>query len=281
MQRIDAYYLYQFGHKLHRITEINVEYYEGQDGAVTKKNSIFPLKEAERALREFLHHSIFDMKIARSPGDHLLLQISNVVKICEGYSSDDEKLKFYDFSSTAAAAREFEAVLKAELGRSGIFLVAPKNAMDTLLLIEAGEQAFPLDLHSKVPSAIDDVKQAMSCIAFELPTAAAFHLHRANETVLKSYWDAVSNGEKISKNATMGQIVKNMEDKDFGREEIRSSLRDIIRLHRNPTIHPEQKLNDVEEAINLYGAIRSIVGFMLREIPIVTPDLPEPYLGEA
>jgi hypothetical protein len=170
-----------------------------------------------------------------------------------------------------SAFNEFEAVLKAELGKAGIFLVSPKNAMDMSLLIESGEEAFPKDLGEKVPEAVEDAKQAMSCIAFELPTAAAFHLHRANEAVLKSYWNSVAGGENLpSPNATMGQIVHAMEKDKLGREEIRSSLRDIIKLHRNPTIHPEQSLDDVEDATNLYGAIRSIVGFMLKEIATPT-----------
>ena len=64
----------------------------------------------------------------------------------------------------------------------------------------------------------------------------------------------------------MGAILAAMEKNGMGREEIRSALRDIVKLHRNPTIHPEQSLEDVEDAINLYGAIRSVVGFILKDI---------------
>jgi hypothetical protein len=142
-----------------------------------------------------------------------------------------------------------------------------RDGTDTLTLIDSGEEAFPPMLSRKVPEAINDVRQAMSCIAFELPTAAAFHLHRANETVLKRYWAALGDGEQLPDKATMGKIVELMEQRSIGRAEIRSSLRDIIKLHRNPTIHPEQALEDTEEAINLYGAIRSVVGHMLKDIP--------------
>ena len=170
-----------------------------------------------------------------------------------------------------SAFNEFEAVLKAELDKAAIFFVSPKYAMDMSTLIESGEQAFPKDLGEKIPEAVEDARQAMSCIAYELPTAAAFHLHRVNETVLKHYWKSISGRTELpSPNATMGQILNAMEKDLLGREEIRSSLRDIIKLHRNPTIHPEQSLDDVEDAVNLYGAIRSIVGFMLKKIPSPT-----------
>jgi hypothetical protein len=85
--------------------------------------------------------------------------------------------------------------------------------------------------------------------------------------VLKAYWAANAGELPLPENATMGRIVSELESKGIGDEAIRSSLRDIIRLHRNPTIHPEQSLRDVEEAINLYGAIRAVIGFMLHTIP--------------
>ena len=46
-----------------------------------------------------------------------------------------------------------------------------------------------------------------------------------------------------------------------------SALRDIKDLHRNPTIHADQTLESVEDAINLQGAIRAAIGFMLGGIP--------------
>lgn len=267
MQRIDAFYLYQFGYKLHQLNELRAELFTADGQAITKRFAFHALRDAELALGQFLYSSVFELKVSLPSGEALLVSIQGLKQLCENCPDDDEKLKWSELSPVTNALRDFESVLKAELGKTGTFLVGSKNAMDILTLIEAGEQAFPADLAEKVPAAIRDVQHAMSCIAFELPTAAAFHLHRANETVLKKYWEIASVGQPLKPNSTMGQIVKQMEDNDFGRKEIRSSLRDLIALHRNPTIHPEQSLQDVEEAINLYGAVRSIVGFMLREIP--------------
>jgi len=71
-------------------------------------------------------------------------------------------------------------------------------------LVEDETVFFSDSLSLKVPSAIDDLKQAMRCIAFELPTAAGFHLHRANESVLRCYWDSVTGGKARPKNGNMG-----------------------------------------------------------------------------
>lgn len=267
MRRIDAFYLYNIGLEIHRISNIRLKYWPEHNDYVTKKGALYDLRAAAETLTQFIYNSVFKVKVANTAGTALLAALRNLIEVCEK-AEESEPLNYYDFTNTQNALAEFEAVLKAEFGTMGIYLVAPKNAMDTLTLIESGEEAFPPSLKEKVPEALSDVRQAMSCIAFELPTAAAFHLHRANEAVLKAYWKACSNGKALSDRATMGQIVADMESSGFGRPEVRSSLRDIINLHRNPTIHPEQSLEEVEEAISLYGAIRSAIGFMLKEIPM-------------
>jgi len=42
------------------------------------------------------------------------------------------------------------------------------------------------------------------------------------------------------------------------------SLKDF---HRNPLMHPEQSLENVDDAIDLMAAIRCSIGYMLAEIP--------------
>ncbi|WP_187431034.1 hypothetical protein ROLI_034570 [Roseobacter fucihabitans] len=265
MQRIDAFYLFRVGHQIHRILDIDAELWDGQENVARKRGIVNDLLETRQALSEFLYASIFDLSISQRSGHQLIIAINGLIEACEKCQDDQETVKHFELWPVQQAYQEFEAVLKAELGQTGIFLVADKNAMNTLTLIEQGEKAFPAKLEELVPDSIEDVRDAMSCIALELPTAAAFHLHRANETVLKSYYHSESN-EVVPPKKTMGQLIQLMEDKGIGREEIRSSLRDIVRLHRNPTIHPGTRISDVEEALNLYGAIRSVIGFMIKEM---------------
>lgn len=263
MQRIDASYLYQLGSSLRELKEIRTYFFGEDETATEKRVAMGVMQRVATALQQFLFSSVFDIKIAVNPGRKLLTEIEKVITLCKDRKTEDEKLSFFEFSDLNTAFSEFEAVLKAELGGASIYLVSSKNAMDTTALIEAGYLAFPNNLGELVPEALNDAMHAMSCIAFELPTAAAFHLHRVNEAVLKKYWSQLSK-EPVPKN--MGAILAAMDKNGMGREEIRSALRDIVKLHRNPTIHPEQSLEDVEDAINLYGAIRSVVGFILKDI---------------
>ncbi|MGJ8605408.1 MAG: hypothetical protein ACSHXH_14890 [Marivita sp.] len=162
--------------------------------------------------------------------------------------------------------REFEAVLKSELGNLDLYLVQQKSAFDTRTLIEAGELAFPLELKEKVPDAIFDLKEAMKCIAFELPTAAAFHLHRANEIVLATYWDQIMNGKARPK--SMGNYIAQLEKVDGCNQQVLAALKDIKNLYRNPTIHAEQNFASAEQAVDLLGVVRSAISAMMNEITL-------------
>jgi hypothetical protein len=93
-------------------------------------------------------------------------------------------------------------------------------------------------------------------------------LHRANETVLGRYWDAVTDGMARPKNQTLGAYIDALERGKLGSDTVISSLRDIKNLHRNPIIHADQSLDTSEEAIDLQGAIRAAIGAMTNAVII-------------
>jgi hypothetical protein len=74
----------------------------------------------------------------------------------------------------------------------------------------------------------------------------------------------------------MGAYLAVMEKSELGDRRVRSALKDIKDLHRNPLIHPEHSLDSVEEAIDLLGAIRAAIGAMLPSIP--EPEQPANFV---
>ena len=76
----------------------------------------------------------------------------------------------------------------------------------------------------------------MRCIAFEVPIAAGFHLHRGNESVLRVYWDHVTGGEKRPKEHNMGVYHRELNKLDKGNQSVRAHLQSITDFHRNPLI---------------------------------------------
>jgi hypothetical protein len=153
--------------------------------------------------------------------------------------------------------------------------VSPKGGFETSALVEAGLLLFSSPLAAKVPDAVGDIMAATRCIAFELPTAAGFHLHRAHEAVLRVYWDNVTGGKPRPRQQNMGVYLNQLEKLGKGKKAVRSHLQSIKDFHRNPLMHPEQSL-DIEQALDLLAAIRSSIGYMLQAIPgEATPLLDE------
>jgi hypothetical protein len=163
----------------------------------------------------------------------------------------------------------FEAVLGAELALTPLYVVQQKAGFDTGVLIEAGSRCFPDDVWTKAPDAISDLAHGTRCIAFELFTAAGFHLHRANEAVLRRYWDAITNGAPRPPSRNMADYLNEMNQKQVGDAKVKAALKDLKDLHRNPLIHPEHSLDSADEAIALMNGIHTVMVYMLKEIPVV------------
>ena len=268
MQKIDPAFLFELGPALRRIRD------------VTEKSPLgyaaFLLVGALEQIDMAVDGSIYAHLIrgpARQAKSVLVTQIRAIIARngAEGWSNE---LVSYDAHVLSAHYTKFETLLLADLQAAALYLVYPKGGYDTDRLTEAGELVFSSDLSTKVPEALGDLKAATRCVAFELPTAAGFHLHRAHETVLRSYWDCVTGGAPRPKENNMGVYLSELDKLDKGKKAIRSHLRSIKDFHRNPLMHPEQSLETVDESIDLLAAIRCSIGYMLSEIPAdLTPLL--------
>lgn len=262
MQRTDGQYLYTVGHQVHAVGTIkNGETYGSILGRVWT---------AQTALEQFLNGSIYQLRYCFANGQNLLLWIKHIAN--KAFSTSDltnDTIEDADLNHLKAALVLFENNLASEFAQMDSYLVAKKGGYDTRDLIDNGAALFQASLARKVPGAIRDIKQATRCIAFELPTAAGFHLHRANESVLHAYFDAVRGTINHPKdgNRNMGNYIALMDQNGLGDERVRAALKDIKNLHRNPLIHPDHDLDAVDDAIDLLGAIRAAVGAMLPAIP--------------
>lgn len=162
----------------------------------------------------------------------------------------------------------FKTVFLSELSTLPAFLVGMKESYDINLLVDEGAKLFPATLSVKCPESIRDAREVGRAIAFELSTAAGFHIFRVVESVLKRYWDHVSKNAR-PKLETIGSYAAELEKGKIGDAKIYELLKQLSKLHRNPLIHPEVIL-DVGEEIEILGISRSVVGAMLR----VLPDVP-------
>ncbi len=256
MIRISIAYFYGLGSATHSISSIK--------GGNKLMDVWYALVSAESELKGLFATEWFmpAVKSTYNPGQKLLKAISELTQ----KSDFDTPLTPLEAWNVTNALTEFETVLKNELSIADAYFVSRKAAYDTTTLITNPEQIFPTELMKKVPLSLVDIREGGKCLAFELSTAAGFHVLRATESVLRAYWDAVSKGKKHPKQKNLGTYLRIMEKENFGTKKVMAVLTQIKDLHRNPLIHPEETLN-LEEAISLFGICQSAISSMLKEIP--------------
>ena len=219
-----------------------------------------PVWSAQNQVSQFLE-SVFQPRVSHERGKALVDLIQSTFG-----DNFDHQLTTTDVNALSHAVNEFETVLRAELQVADLYLMYPKGGFSTQTMISRPAEIFPDDLLSKVPDSALDVQQLGLCLAFDLPTAAAFHLHRINEAVLRRYYVAVANGADPPKSGNMGSylcLLKKLTNHDA---KLLATLNAIKDHYRNPVMHPEQSVETIDDAFGLLGLIRTAVVQMLKEI---------------
>lgn len=255
-------YIYKVATDLQRLTTIQHD--------KPLKDAMWILYRAEQTLGEFLTNSVYsrndNLKTSTTVGNVLL----SAIKKLTTESDKERNLDFYDVYSVTNALDKFETVLAAEMDTGTAFLVTKKRGYDTTDLIFRAEVLFPPELPGKVPESLPEIREAGKCIAFEMGTAAGFHIMRATELVLRRYYDVVMEGDNRPKNDNLGGYLRAMEEKPAGDPKVIAAMKQITSLHRNPLMHPEDILT-LDEAIGLMGMAQSVMVAMLDELPEIIP----------
>ena len=141
----------------------------------------------------------------------------------------------------------------------------PVRAYDREVLVANGEKVFSEEARKELrEEEIYNVKEAGKCLAFQIPTAAAFHMFRCVESLIRRYYEVVVGKLPKPKMRNWGVYIKSL--RECGADpKVMSTLEQIKDLHRNPVIHPEERLND-EEALSLLGIMDSAVTLMIADI---------------
>lgn len=163
-------------------------------------------------------------------------------------------------------ANDLEKTLVAESLGKIVFVVTEKR-IDSEKLIHKPEALLANEVWISMPRiSAYDFRDACHAIAFELPTAGAFHLLRSVEGVIKHYYRCVVKRDRLPEDRRMwGPMVQQMREKkrDSPPIELLDTL-DRIRINfRNPTSHPE-KVYDMDEVQNLFGLCTDALNRIVR-----------------
>jgi hypothetical protein len=264
VQPIDGSYLYSLGGSIRPLKNV--------DHKTSRSDAWITLYIAKGELERFLNESVYSysVKTSRTAANALLQTLNQILaegEAPEQGAAEVGALAAYQLSTALTA---FESVMAAEFGMIPIFLVTPKKGYDLNTLIYSGQTIFPDDLTIKVPAAIADIQSGAKCLAYEAWTAAAFHFLRALESVLRRYWESVMPGKSHPGNRTIGDYLYALRRSRKGAPKLKAALKDLKDLDRNPVLHPEYSLANIEEIDALMGKIKNAMSQMLLKIPPTT-----------
>ena len=238
--------------------------------ALTHESSRFEIYLVVKNAAEGLNGLYIDNALGLRASWNKGLKLQDIcTSVIETINTESEKilepLDLEVLNNLKIAFTTFEITFKAELSVANLYVLTPKGAYDTNILAEYGARAFPESLESKVPEAFVDANQAARCLAFDLATAAAFHLHRAHEAVVHAYFKSIAPKAQAPDRQPLGVWIEALETHGAPKDVV-AAIKDIIRLHRNPVLHPENSLTESEEAIALLGSINTSMRYMLKNI---------------
>jgi hypothetical protein len=158
---------------------------------------------------------------------------------------------------------DIRTTLIAESKIKYIYIVTDKRLPIDKLLNNISELMAPNAFNKLSSIAQNDFKEAGLCIAFELPTAAAFYILRGTESVLRDlYYFCVKR--KRLKRPMWGEIVIALKGRKIN-PLLLSNLDCIREYYRNPTDHPD-KIYNIEEVQDLFSlcvdAIHKMIALM-------------------
>jgi len=157
--------------------------------------------------------------------------------------------------------------LEADINKEPVFLILPKRAYSTRTLIIDGSKLVSKEVRASLTQdEIFDIQQATKCLAFEVPTAAAFHLFRAMEGTIKRYYTLVIGRASPPKPARdWNSYITLM--KKWGKPDPQTIfiLDQVRHLFRNPITHPDEHVT-MDKAAALLGLADTVLTPLTTEI---------------
>ncbi len=260
MKRIDQNLIFRLGSNLRTLNAVRSE----KDAF----DVFMALNGAILILEAVLGDESVDLRYSRPAAEALIETIDRVTsRIFKEKDKDGKtRLKFPKRSDIPdhmlnfdIGIRTFETNLAAEFREAPTYYVPKRGAYDTVDLVDHAERILEPDLHTEMGSkAVTEFQAAGRCFAFGLPTATGFHVCRAVEAVLESYYKLFSGKTKTLHGWQdyIDALQKIADDPGAKAKPQKRTLHDLTHLKdssRNPIMHPRVILDDMDADILLSG----------------------------
>ena len=266
MKKTDLNIFYQMGQALGYLIGGGT-YGTGGDFAELAINLYSPREWAAAFLRET---SEFDryLRDSRKAACALVTAIDAVVN--QERFKAAHPITMEECMALSGAKDEFEKCFERESRSISVFTVTPKGTRDTSILIECPERDFTDKQLAILPAQfIVDLKYSARCLAFDLPTACAFHVCRATESLIIAYYELLAGNQWSFAKRDWKIYIEQLSVK-HAPNKITSRLDEIRKMDRNSYIHPDKDVS-IEEARVLYGLCSAVNYYMAEEMIGLTP----------
>ena len=261
VQRVNEYRFYELGAALERLKDLNSK--------TSLINALFSCLEAQRTLIALLTDPV-SLRVCRPTVEQLLEAIYSVLhKSAEKHREPNEPIGM-NAAAITGKATELSTLLAAECRTLDTYAVSQKGAYSMPILIDQAEMLLPADTRQKLDDVVvEDIRQAGRCLAFDLPTAAGFHLFRAVESLMRHLHNKLKGtSQEPERLPDWAAYVKALTEAQVPSDV--TDMLDSIRQHyRNPLAHPDATLT-TDEAIVLVplgvAAIQKMVDVMPDEV---------------
>jgi hypothetical protein len=170
-----------------------------------------------------------------------------------------------EVANLSAIMKIVESIVYAESQTKFISVLSEQRYSLECLLYHP-EKMFKDGFFTRLPTlARSDLTEGFICLLLSRATAAAFHILRATEAVLREYYfTKIKRGRE--KKPMWGNMLIGLSKKRIQKEKLIKRLEYIKDNFRNPTNHPEAIYN-IEEAQDLLGLCIDVINAMADELP--------------
>jgi hypothetical protein len=178
---------------------------------------------------------------------------------------DSRTLTRAEAEKISRIANEVQITMLAEAKGQVAFITRDKRFPVDRLLDDVASLMPDGVFHALPDHAKYDFAEAGRCIAFELPTAAGFHLMRGTEAVLRDFYQRIVKRDRVDP-LLWGPMTNHLRGRRVVPPDVlMNNLDNIRKSFRNPTQHPE-KIYDIDEAQDLMGLAVEVVTRMQRHL---------------
>jgi len=257
MKRVNVHQFYLLGQSLQPLAGITEASIYG--------DCFYELWQARAGIKAMLESGVVSLHTCRAAAYELIEAVTIGVPedFDEAIKKDQkEPINWMCYYRIAQVLKEFQVVFAAELPLVETYSVSQKGAYSTSDLIDHAEIIFSENIRSVLPAdATRDIQQAGRCIAFDVPTAAAFHILRAIEAVILEYLKIKSVGTVKPKQRTWAAYLDSL--RELGADEtIIEEIDQIREKYRNPIMHPEDVVS-LDGALALFGKAQFVIYAMI------------------